>query len=353
MKKFVFLAFFGLSCLCAPFAQAGFVSVKENKSVTPVKNIAVSAQIPELLQGIWQGSDRLVLFSNEENDFAVVLRLFCGWYDDRSAEPASFSELKSRDRNDANSRKTDNIEVSYKTVFENTEKSAGVYELVIKYPGQKETYSVPVCVINGSIYTDFMIRDSALLTDFGQSERLQEDDTLVGFWRSASNADGIKISSPIYEKEVRSFYVVDNGVYHIRYWKSGMDYTYEKATFSDGNQLFSVDKYLRIGNDVYQCTTGRSTKIRNIEKSPELPQNIVFDSENKICAFGQPYMLKVPAKDGAKAFTEIVAEHNVRRRDPPKPLFPPSQINFHWKEIDELRMYLPETWTKRNLDIHK
>ena len=48
-----------------------------------------------------------------------------------------------------------------------------------------------------------------------------------------------------------------------------------------------------------------------------------------------------------------LSENNKRRKDPPKPLFPVSEIDFHWKEITELEKYNPFTWNRRNIDLGK
>lgn len=329
------------------------------------------SQENSILNGIWQGTDRLILFENQNNDeengaietvsktepkfdFSVVLRVFYGWYDDRAAENESFSEIKTRDKNDAESRKPEDISIKCHTIFENESKTAGVYELELIYPGavyttgkiaRRESVFVPIAVIQDKMYLNFLVKD-------------KDSD----FWKCASNADGITISKPRIKKEVRSFFINKTSdeegneyedIYHLRYWKSEMDYSDSKATFSDGKRTFEVSKYLKIGTDVYQCTTGRSTKIRNIEKAPSMPLDSVFDSDNTICAFGRPYLVKVPSKSTKDDLLLIVAENNKRRKDPPKPLFPPSEIDFHWKEISELEKYNPFTWNRRNIDLGK
>lgn len=320
-----------------------------------------------ILGGIWQGDDRLVMFEDGDGgsfDFAVVLRVFYGWYDDRAAEGAGFSEIRTRDTNDAESALPEDISVSCRTVFENPSKTAGVYELTLSYPSvsgwsgktfRGESAVVPVAVIDGKLYLDFLVStpveggsSGGVWTD-GKVERGE-------FWRCASNADGITISPPRFKKEVRSFFVNKRAdgsedVYRLRYWKSGMEFSGDAASFSDGESVFSVGKFLRIGNDVYQCTTGRSTKIRNIEKTVSMPSGAVFDSDRTICALGGPYLVKVPGEGTRDELLAAVDENNARRRPLPKPLFPPSKVNFRWKEISELEKYNPFTWNRRNIDL--
>ena len=85
-RKFAFLAFSTIF-LAHAFSQPneGFVSVKNGISSSVEVATRISQdEVPELLRGIWQGSDRLVMFSGE-NEFALVLRFFYQWYSDRAA----------------------------------------------------------------------------------------------------------------------------------------------------------------------------------------------------------------------------------------------------------------------------
>ena len=98
----------------------GLVSIRNEQAELPlVSEHVLSENVPSLLQGIWQGADRLVMFSNQ-NEFALVLRVFYQWYNDRAAEPASFSEVKSRDRNNTTKSPAEDIQIQY------TEASRGV-----------------------------------------------------------------------------------------------------------------------------------------------------------------------------------------------------------------------------------
>lgn len=327
-----------------------------------------SSEVPALLEGIWQGSDRLLMFSNK-SEFAVVLRVFYQWYNDRAAEPASFSEIKSRDRNDATSTQNEDISVKYITIAENPSKTAGIYNFSVKYPHNKENYLIPVCVIDGKIYLDFLIKGSA--SDFSSSSSSRgslssssssenpESELSSGFYRAASSvasSSGILISQPVFKNEVVSYFVNGSDIYKIRYWLSGMEYSDIKASFTDdenGTKVFTVDKFLKIGSNLYQCTTGRSTKIRNIEKTSRPKKKLTFDSDKIFVALGEPYLAKVPDKTSAEDLLENVAENNKKRKPAPKPLFPVSEIDFHWKDISELEKYNPYTWNRRNLDIHQ
>ncbi len=335
------------------------------------QNSEPSDKVPDLLEGIWQGKDRLLMFS-DKNEFAVVLRVFYQWYNDRAAEPASFSEITSRDRNDTSANPAENISVKFVVVSENPSRTAGVYNLYIKYPHEKEDFIIPVCVIDGNLYLDFLIKGS-VLSGYDSSPAQESSGSLSstassgsspdeaqnlesGFYRAASSANSISIAPPVFKNEVVSYFVNGNDIYKIRYWLSSMEYSEVQASFTDEDgetKVFSVDKFLKIGSNLYQCTTGRSTKIRNIEKSSSPKKKLTFDSDKFFVALGEPYLSRVPEKNGAEDLLSSVAENNKRRKPAPKPLFPPSEIDFHWKDISELEKYNPYTWSKRNLDIHK
>ena len=344
----------------------GVVSVRDKDPSLPVVSRTAGDEVPELLRGIWQGSDRLVMFSLD-NQFSLVLRVFYQWYSDRASEPASFREIKSRDRNNATKSSADEINLKFITVYENSSKTAGVYEISVKYPGEKESVLIPVCVIEGKLYLDFLIKNSAADTDSQINSEKQDksgqkensENKKDGFYRAASSASGITISAPVFKKEVVSYLLNGKDIYRIRYWLSEMEYSYAKASFTDednGGKTFLVDKFLRIGTDVFQCTTGRSSKIRNVEKVSVPQKETALDDSGEIIAFGKPYLIFVPGS-GTENDSEIllsnVEKSNRLKKKAPAPLFHVSEIDFHWKEISELEKYNPYTWNRRNLDVHK
>lgn len=367
MKKARFVVLL-LAAFCADAAELFCQNSGGDPLPAPAVRVSADA-VPDALSGIWQGADRLLMFS-DETEFAVVLRVFYQWYNDRAAEPVSFTEIRSRDANNASARDAEHIRVKYITVFENASRTAGAYELEMYYPGEKEPVFVPVCVIDGKLYLDFLVKGNAAVSDFGNSfgdsagavrgtsasvpeDSVRRTDAADGFYRCASSASGITISPPHYKKEVVSYFVSGTDIYKICYWLSEMEYSYSEARFSDGEKAFFVDKYLRIGSDVYQCTTGRSSKIRNIEKSGTFEKEPTFDGDGSIVALGEPYLVRVPDAQDRDALLASVEQNNARRKPVPPPLFPPSEIDFHWKDISELEKYNPYTWNRRNLDLHK
>ncbi len=339
-------------------AQASALEVQ-----TPVE-LEVREDIPDLLAGVWQGKDRLVLFGKDGNEYAAVLRVFYAWYNDRAAEPASYAEYASRDRNNAGSGRAEHIEIKYITLAENESRTAGAYELQVLYPGEKSYVYVPLAVIGKHIYLDFLVKGSAAQVDVNPvlssisrttdaQGRVTESLDLEGFWRDCGASSGLLVSPPYIDKERTGYYFYDNAFYHIRYWETDMPYSYAKAGFTDGDKSFVVDKYVRSAGKVYTCCTGRRTQIRNIQKSSELSGTYLFDSDGVICAFGSPYLVRMDGKENRDDLQGIIEETNARHKPPQKPPFPVTFPNVRWPKIDELELYNPDTWNRRNVDVGK
>lgn len=334
LKKNKFISLFYIFlCISVVF---GTEQIKNNREYIE--------DVPKPLEGIWQGNDRLVLF-NDKAPISIVLRVFYQWYDDRAAEPSSFAQISSRDRNDTISSHPENIEVKFFTLFENESKTAGIYELSVKYPKIKNVVYIPIAVIDNQLYLTFLMRENINYPDLESNKDFYLKDYGV--------SNGITISPPIIKDEIISYYVTGNSVYHIRYWESKMDFSEEKAEFSTEEKNFFVDKFIKAGGKIYTCTTGRSKKIRNIQKSTFISENFIIDNDSVIYAYGKPYLIKVPSQKTEKDFCTIVESNNSKRKPPQTPPFPASEIDFHWKEISEIEKYNPYTWNRRNIDLHK
>ncbi len=376
MKKSFFLLTAGFLIFAAlgplqAFGQDNGITSSGSSDSSPaslssagVEELKVSDDIPDLLAGVWQGKDRLVLFGKDGNEFAAVLRVFYAWYNDRAAEPASYAEYSTRDRNNTTSRRAEHIEIKYITLAENESHTAGAYELRVLYPGEKAYTYVPVAIIGGNIYLDFLVKGSAsevdrqhVLTSISKStdERggVTENLNLEGFWRDCGAASGLLVSPPYIKKERTGYYFYDNSFYHIRYWETDMPYSYARAGFTDGDKSFVVDKYVRSAGKVYTCCTGRRTQIRNIQKSSELPSTCLFDSDGVICAFGPPYLVRVDGSRKREDLQRMTDETNAKRKPPQKPPFPVTFPNVRWPKYEELELYNPDTWNRRNIDVGK
>ena len=160
-KKFFLTAVF--SALCA-----GLLPAQEDNS----------GGVPLLLEGIWSNRERYVVFdsrfySDGKPVMQNVLRVFHSFYDDRAAESSAFTEGHPRDVNQATSRReaeeitlrfhplTEQLFTSDRnlnvvnedgTVLYALDEPSGAWDMEITYPGFKETYHVPLCIIGNSLY---------------------------------------------------------------------------------------------------------------------------------------------------------------------------------------------------------
>ncbi|WP_407396959.1 hypothetical protein [Treponema sp.] len=350
--------------------------------------------VPELLKGVWKNSSRYIVFdsgySNENGSIPMmVLRAFYQRYDDRTAEPNAYTEKNERPLNDVTQKDLpEEISVKFiqltpelvsdKVVLQEDgdEMSAdgipsGAWNMQVKYPRRKEIYNIPFAVIGNKLYLDFIVKqedsDNIPKSAFLDGNVMQSGNPLNGYWQDSGNASGILVSPPVSSKELMSFYINENSVYHIRYWRTDMDYDGEKqAVFSDGEETFRVPKHLSVGGQTFTCVNGRGTRIRNIEKSEGLSSEHTLNSilvkkhgtdENgndfsysvrtsTICAMGKPYLELVEGK----TIEQIIKEDSEKKYPAPKPLFPPHGIlDFDWSIIEDP----PANWNMRMLDLGK
>ncbi len=341
MKNFFSVVFFAFS-LFSGFAQ-GYRDYSDPE--------AYSSLVPEILQGVWQGSDRLLLFNGEDAAFACVLRVFYRWYDDRAAESEQYAQVSSRDRNNTTSSHPENITIDFKTLYENTSKTAGAYELRVRYPSSKEYSYIPLAVVNGSVYLNFFLKEDSLVQTESPSQTF--------FLSDYSAASGITISPPVIKKELLSYLVDGSDSYPVRYWLSDVEFTdraeflEQTAQLSDGEKTYTVPKYLQTAGRLYTCTTGRRSEIRNVHKNTALPYDFITDDEHKIYAYSTPYLVYVPGTGNFEQLNSAVKETNSKRHPPQTPVFPAKEPHYRWKEITDIELYNPKTWNIRNLDIHK
>lgn len=365
---------------------------------------AVAAgEVPLLLEGIWQNDSRYVVFDTHYISSAtggtvpnVVLRTFYQWYNDRAAESSAYTAEHSPDRNDTVPAVPEQMELHFTPLTDQLFTSAynmpvtqadgdqltaeqepsGAWDVEIRYAGKKiggeRSYHVPVAVIGNKLYLNFAIKkedsDSVPQGVLLDGITIQSGNLLGGYWQDAGNANGILISPPVTSNELLSYYVADGAVYHIRYWRTDMDYDADAlAEFTDGDRSYSVPKMIASGGKTYTCTLGRRTKIRNIDKSKDFPQKYTSNSvlvEKKIqsadgtvssytvrtstiCAFGEPYLTLT---EGTRTLEEIVAEQNARRKPPaPSPFPPHGVLDFDWSIVEDP----PASWDRRMLDLGK
>ena len=359
--------------------------------------------VPALLSGIWANDSRYVVFGSgyraEESGKPIpdiVLRTFYQWYDDRAGESGEYSAKVSRDRNAAETRSAEEMELRFTPLTDELfmpeygqgvvqedgdvlyaeGKNSGAWDIEVKYSGHKlggeDTYHIPVAVIGNRLYLNFAIKgedsDSVPTSGLLDGVTIQAENLLEGYWRDNGSANGIMVCPPVTNTELLSYYITNNSVYHIRYWETDMEYDPEaEALFTDGDVTYSVPKHLRAAQKTYTCTLGRRTRIRNIDKSTSIQGDYELNSvlvekhfadadggesrytvrTSTILAFGKPYLTLT---DGSRDLQGIIAANNVRRHPAPVSPFPPHGVlDFDWSVIEDP----PASYDRRNIDLGK
>ena len=348
--------------------------------------------VPDAFAGLWERDDRFVMFA-ESDDFlesrvqeflsspeasddeknavrnqakyvSILLKTFYGWYLDRTAEPESFSS-EARFVNDSTCPEAERIRVEFRPLLRMADAGdagqgeGSVWEIFIRYPGVREPAIIPLAVIGGNLYLNFAIK---LNTENDESREDSDDETgenppdeLLGFWCSLVPTDGVKVSLPASGENIYSTYITRDSVYTIRYWKTDMEYSQERAFFSDGGKTFSVVKHIQSGGENFSCTNGRSVTIRNVQKTSALPEVYELDSSATICGLGEPYLRRVQNENSVQTVARLVRDAMSKKAPNPDPPFPPSNLDFHMEEIYRLEEgnLIIQSLRKRNKDFGK
>lgn len=348
--------------------------------------------VPDAFAGLWERDDRFVMFA-ESDDFlesrvqeflsspeasddeknavrnqakyvSILLKTFYGWYLDRTAEPESFSS-EARFVNDSTCPEAERIRVEFRPLLRMADAvgadqgEGSVWEIFIRYPGVREPAIIPLAIIGGNLYLNFAIK---LNTENDESREASDDETgenppdeLLGFWCSLVPTDGVKVSLPASGENIYSTYITRDSVYTIRYWKTDMEYSQERAFFSDGGKTFSVVKHIQSGGKNFSCTNGRSVTIRNVQKTSALPEVYELDSSATICGLGEPYLRRVQNENSVQTVARLVRDAMSKKAPNPDPPFPPSNLDFHMEEIYRLEEgnLIIQSLRKRNKDFGK
>lgn len=303
----------------------------------------VEKSIPPALAGIWQGSDRFVLFSsiksNGEPAVSIMLKTLYDWYYDRCAEPESFSEYN-RDLNSVTGAESVKLYADFANLLEKPSENGGAWEITVTYSDKSKTV-IPVAKIGDKLYLNFLIKIS--------QNDLQNDseNSLYGAWLGTAAASGIGADKPVIEKELISYYITDNSVYYIRYWQTDMEYSPLQATFSDGELTYTIPKHIKSAGKIYTCVSGRSLQIRNVTRSPLTADEFTIDSSGQILVYAKPYLTLMESSGidetaDIERYIQLALDASKRRKPEPPPLFPPDDINWHWKEIHEIEKGNPQ-----------
>lgn len=292
-----------------------------------------SQVLPDQLKGIWEAKDRIIFFEEPQNDknpeLFVVLKNFYGWYYDRAAESDFYSDKGTRDRNDTTPKNAEHIPYA---ITVNTDYNTWYFNVNYSH---HENYIIPMALIDDNFFLNFYTRD----LDFTDPEALEAArNSYDGFYRGNLVSKGIMISNQLVPENIACFYVVDNRIYNIRYWKTDMDFSDEYASFTYGQDSFSVPRHIQAGGYIYSCVTGRSKKVRNPQPSQLFnPENYIFNDDHSVMVLDKEiYLTKLADQKTFEDLTKMVIEHNSHRHPPLQPLFPHRELDFHWDLIDML-----------------
>lgn len=289
--------------------------------------IALAAQTPPELAGIWHGRDRYVLFGNDGN-IAVLLKAYYGWYYDRAAEPEDFAETDARTINSATTQTPQQLTATYTPL----ETELPAWEIEITYGG-KGAARIPVAVFDDKLYLDFFIRSGSDTVTSApanptelQAERAAELEN-GSFWYGVNAADAIRIFAQTGKAEIAAWYIGVDAAYKLRFWRTDMEYDEDAAaSCRAGNAALTVKKHLRSAAQTYTAVSGRGKNIRNVKKYASLPFDTAIYTDKagrqRIAARVPAYLEKV--NSGSKTeLLRIVKEANARRAPVPPSPFPP------------------------------
>ncbi|MCQ2591534.1 MAG: hypothetical protein MJ188_02015 [Treponema sp.] len=286
--------------------------------------------------GIWEGKDRYVFFEQNNAahpEIAIFLKDYYGWYTDRVAEPDSFSEKEPIIRNAATTKTPEHIFFELKELSSNSDS----WELNLQYSNYQQSI-IPICILDDKMYLNFYIK---ALPSFENTENLNNSNDFSGkngYWRGSAISEGIKASEQKVQENLTCYYINGNDTFKIRYWISNMDYSNEDAFFTWENKIFYVNKHILSAGNNYSCTSGKSKKIRNLKEKYDFDfEKALFNSDNTLMILdSEPYLYKLLDKKTFEDLMKIVKENNSRVRPAAKPLFPESNLDWHWDLINEL-----------------
>jgi hypothetical protein len=303
-------------------------------------------ELPALLEGIWQGSDRYVFFVSPAaassalippSDLVVILKTYYGWFYDRAAEPASYAADTRRFCCTATTKEAEHLTVTFEPLGITAEQrknnepggDSGVWQICISYGNKHDTSYIPVAVIGNSLYLDFALLNSDGREDAADIGTGAETKLPDGGWTGYGTAEGLRICPVDSAENITVWYAAGSTVYKIRYWQVVAPYMDAAAEFDDGASRYEIPKHITAQGKLYTCTVGKSLTIRNVQKLKNPLNGYTLDRTGTICAFGKPYLTKVTGTGSEQQLMQIVAEANRRRKPDPPPLFPPDSINWH------------------------
>ena len=296
------------------------------------------AFIPENMTGIWEGKDRYI-FIGENGDFSVILKLYNGWYFDRFTQSENFEEENTRDRNAATPLNPVIGKADFEKISQIDEIPA--FEIIL-YEKNKLIQKIPFALKGEKIYLNFKIKIPTLNEDEGingnQTFSFSEDENknIYGYWQAVNTAENIRMSEVPRNESIYSYFILPEAIYRLRFWKTDMIYDGKtKAAFTDDENIFRINRHIFSGNQTFTCTSGRSVRIRNVQKFSSLHEEYTLDETGFLLLEGNADFTKCTVSD-KENLLKIVKEANSRRKPEPPLLFPEQELDFHWDLIDAL-----------------
>ena len=287
--------------------------------------------IPSKLLGIWEAKDRYIFFEQNDQDqpqLVVILKTYYGWYYNRAAEPAEYSEKEPRVRNTANSRNAEHI---YIQNIQTKETENSLYgSLDLRY-SLRDKNTIPFFMLDNNIYLSYFEKDIVEKSE-------DEEEVNYTFYRGIAPSQGFMISPQRIPENITGYIVDGDKLYDVRYWKTTMDYSTDYINFTYKDDSYQIPKHLRSCETNYSCVSGRSKKVRNTVKPFEYKaENYLFNDDISVFTKNEEaYLKRLADKDTFEALIAMVKEANSRRKPDPPALFPESNLDWHWDLIDML-----------------
>jgi hypothetical protein len=290
--------------------KKGFLVVLLIALISPV----FSLNIPENLEGIWEGKDRFVFFENAADDenpqFVIVLKEYYDWYYDRAAEPADYSEKEPRTRNAATHKDPEVIPFTLNQI----ENILDAYQLTVTY-SKHFSNTTTFVIIDDRIFINMYTKYSEI-----ESE-LNKDITL---YRGYQHSDGFVLNSQPVDENIGLLAFYNDKFYDVRYWQTDMDYEATTVTFKYKDDTFLVPKHLFAEGTNYSSVNGRSKKVRNTQPAFLIKnQKLLYNKDKSVLILNdEPYLTKLTDKKTLQDLFQIIKDANSRRKPDPEPIFP-------------------------------
>ena len=298
-----------------------------------------SREIPEPLQGIWEGKDRFYFFENTSDDknpeFVLVLKEYYGWYYDRAAEPASYNEIEARTPNAATHKDPEIIPYTI------TQLDAA-YQITINHSTHHHDITT-FAIVDDKIYLNpYTLVDAGPSTGSGTTDigsgttdlSLRVERSNQRLYRRYQHSLGFLMYEQATDQNISLLILDGDKYYDVRYWLTDMDYSEGLVSFKYHDDSYMVPKHLFADGQNYSCVSGRSKKVRNTMPPFELDKTNFFfnDDQSVLITETTPYLTKVKDAATIQALLKIVKEANARRKPDPEPIFPVKLPKFPGEE---------------------